>query len=140
MKGNVLELLVNSFHDFCDNKITFVYPNISRNKIEDIKRFFNRPIDETIAFFCDTHKDDGKRNILITEKGIYDKFDYQMFAFLGLSFGKVDSISHDYFFSSLSSSIKSSRLISSPASFLSSVSSLSIISSTPVSPLKKRSL
>lgn len=99
MKGNVLELLVNSFHDFCDNKITFVYPNISRNKIEDIKRFFNRPIDETIAFFCDTHKDDGKRNILITEKGIYDKFDYQMFAFLGLSFGKVDSISHDYFFS-----------------------------------------
>ena len=99
MKDNVLDLLINCFHDFCDNKITFVYPNINENTIGDIKRFFNRPIDETIAFFCDTHKDDGKRNILITEKGIYDKFDYQMFAFLGLSLGKVNSISHDYHFS-----------------------------------------
>ena len=98
-RDKLFEEIINSFRNICDNKITFVYPNITENKKGDIQRFLNRPIEERIAFFCDTHKDDGKHNILITEKGIYDKFDYYLISVgFGLHLGTSKFLSHDLFF------------------------------------------
>ena len=102
-RDKVFEIIINSFRNVCDNKLTFVYPNITENKKGDIQRFFNKPIEENIAFLNDIYEydDNGKHCIIITEKGIYDKFDCYMFAIgFGLHIGKSNSRSYDLFLSS----------------------------------------
>ena len=101
-RDKVFEIIINNFRNICDNKLTFVYPNITENKKGDIQRFFNRPIKERIAFLSDIYEydDNGKHMIIITEKGIYDRFDCYMFAIgFGLHLGKSNSSSYDHFFS-----------------------------------------
>lgn len=101
-RDKVFEIIINRFRNICDNKLTFVYPNITENKKGDIQRFFNRPIKERIAFLSDIYEydDNGKHMIIITEKGIYDRFDCYMFAIgFGLHLGKSNSGSYDHFFS-----------------------------------------